>query len=195
MFKKIVSAIAVVSLVSAVFVSCASAPKDAPEDKPAVKKVVGADGIEMPDWVNKVPKSTETFYAVGYSKLQNRQMAKTAAAQSARDEISRWVGTNVKNALTNYYNEAGEGENVQALSYFENISKQVSDQSLVGSEIEESWVDKEGGVYALVSMPKENVGKSFENVTGNFVRNEAAAFADFKAKEALKFLDAETSKE
>lgn len=194
MFKKIVTAIAILSLVSAVFVSCASAPKEKEDDKPAVSKVIGADGIPMPDWINKVPKSTETFYSVGYSKLANRQMAKTAATQSARDEISRWVGTNVKNALTNYYNESGSGDNTQALSYFENISKQVSDQSLVGSEIEETWVDKEGGVYALVSMPKENVGKSFENVTGEFQRNEAAAFADFKAKEALKFLDEETAK-
>ncbi len=194
MFKKIVTAIALVSLVSAVFVSCASAPKEKSEDTVAVSKIIGADGVPMPDWVNKTPKSTETFYSVGYSKLANRQMAKTAAAASARDEISRWVGTNVKNALTNYYNESGEGDNTQALSYFENISKQVSDQSIVGSEIEETWVDKEGGVFALVSMPKENVGKSFENVTGEFVRNEAAAFADFKAKEALKFLDAETAK-
>lgn len=195
MFKKAITVIAIVTMAAAVLVSCASAPKEkAGDDKPAVSKVIGADGVPMPEWVNKIPKSTETFYAVGYSKLKNRQQAKTAAAQSGRDEISRWVGTNVKNALTNYYNESGEGDNTQALTYFENISKQVSDQSLVGSEIEETWVDKEGGVYALVSMPKENVGKSFENVTGEFVRNEAAAFADFKAKEALKFLDSETAK-
>ncbi len=195
MFKKSVSLIALVSLVAAVFVSCASSPKEKPaEEAPVVSQVIGADGVPMPAWVNKIPKSTETFYSVGYSPLKNRQQAKTAATQSARDEISRWVGTNVKNALTNYYNEAGEGDNTQALSYFENISKQVSDQCLVGSEIEETWVDKDGGVYSLVSMPKENVGKSFENVTGDFVRNEAAAFADFKAKEALKFLDAETAK-
>lgn len=195
MFKKSVKIIAIATVVAAVFASCASAPKEKPaDDKPAVSQIIGAEGVPMPEWVNKIPKSTETFYAVGYSKLKNRQQAKTAAAQASRDEISRWVGTNVKNALTNYYNESGEGDNTQALSYFENISKQVSDQSLVGSEIEETWIDPEGGAYCLVSMPKENVGKNFENVTGEFVRNEAAAFADFKAKEALKFLDAETAK-
>jgi hypothetical protein len=74
----------------------------------------------------------------------------------------------------------------------ENISKQVADQTLVGVERDEIWVDAEGAVYVLCSFPKANVGKGFEEVTGSFVRNEAAAFADFKAKEALSFLEKET---
>jgi hypothetical protein len=90
--------------------------------------------------------------------------------------------------------ESGEGKNVQVLSFAESISKQVADQTVVGVERDDLWVDAEGGVYVLCSFPKANVGKTFEQVSGNFVRNEAAAFAEFKAKEALSFLDKETAK-
>ena len=151
------------------------------------------DGVPMPTWVNKTPKSDDKFYAVGYAMKSNRAISKTAAGADARDQIARWVGTSVKNALVNYTNESGSEKNVQTLSYFENISKQVADQTLVGVEDDETWVDDKGGVYMLCSFPKANVGKSFEQTVQSFQRNEAAAFSEFKAKEALSFLDKETT--
>ncbi len=122
-----------------------------------------------------------------------KAMSKTAAGADARDQIARWVGTSVKNALVNYTNESGSEKNIQTLSYFENISKQVADQTLVGVEDDKVWVDDKGGVYMLTSFPKANIGKSFEATVQTFQRNEAAAFSEFKAKEALSFLDKETS--
>ena len=61
----------------------------------------------------------------------------------------------------------------------------------MGVEEDEIWVDAEGGVYMLCSFP-ENVNKSFTDAVGDFQRNEAAAFAEFKAEEALSFLEKET---
>lgn len=200
MSKKIVAALATLAFVSALFISCGSAP-EAKEETPAVAEapaavaapIIGKEGVPMPAWVNSTPKDAENFYAVGYAKKSSKQISITAAEQDARDQISRWVGTSVKNALTNYTNESGEGDNVQTLTYFENISKQVSDQTVVGVERNEVWVDAEGGVYVLEQFPKTNLNKSFEDVANTFVRNDAAAFAEFKAKDALTFLEKETS--
>lgn len=196
MIKKILSGVSILALVSAVFISCASEPKEKPavvEPVPTVKPIIGMDGVPMPSWVNKTPKSDDKFYAVGYAMKSNRAISKTAAGADARDQIARWVGTSVKNALVNYTNESGSEKNVQTLSYFENISKQVADQTLVGVEDDETWIDDKGGVYMLCSFPKANVGKSFEQTVQSFQRNEAAAFSEFKAKEALSFLDKETT--
>lgn len=195
MMKRIFTAIAAVALVSALFVSCGSAPAEKQEPVKAGQKIVGLEGVEMPEWVNKVPKSADTYYAVGYSKKSSKQTSIQYAESDARDQIARWINVTVKNALTNYSSEGGEGDNVQVLSYSESISKQVSDQSLSGVERDEVWVDAEGGVYVLSSFPKANVGKSFEDVAKTFVRNEATAFANFKSDEALKFLEKETAKE
>lgn len=196
MIKKLLSVLTILALVSAVFISCASEPEEKPaaaEPVATAKPIIGLDGIPQPAWVNKTPKSETAFYAVGYAMKSNRAISKTAAGADARDQIARWVGTSVKNALTNYTNESGEGKNTQTLTYFENISKQVSDQTIVGAERDEVWVDQDGGVYVLESFPKANLSKSFEAVTGTFARNDAAAFAEFKAKDALSFLEKETA--
>lgn len=189
MIKKFISLLTLVALVSAGFIACSSAPKEKEEP---VSKIIGMDGVPMPSWVTKNPKSSDTFYAVGFSKKSRRDISKTAAGQDARDQIARWVGTSVKNALVSYTSEGGEGENTQTLTHFENISKQVAEQTLVGVEEDEIWVDAEGGVYMICSFPKENVNKSFNETVGAFQRNEAAAFAEFKAEEALSFLEKET---
>ncbi len=194
MFKKLSAVMAILVLASAVFMSCSSAPKEkAPEAAPAPKPIIGMEGVPMPEWINSLPKSETTFFAVGYGSKSSKAISKTVAGQDARDQIARWVGTSVKNALTNYTNESGSEKNIQTLTYFESISKQVADQTLVGVEDDKVWVDDKGAVYVLASFPKSNVGKGFAEVVQKFERNEAAAFADFKAKEALSFLDKETS--
>lgn len=195
MFKKFITAIAMVVLASTVFMSCASAPKEKAAEVPVVtaKPIVGLEGVPQPAWVNKMPKSETTFYAVGYGSMSTKAISKTVAGQNARDQIARWVGTSVKNALTNYTNESGSGKDVQTLTYFESISKQVADQTLVGVEDDEFWVDDKGAVYCLSSFPKANVGKGFEETVAKFARSDAAAFSEFKAKEALSFLDKETA--
>lgn len=196
MIRKIASVLTVLVLVSAVLVSCGSSPKTKDEPPaPVAKPIIGKEGVPQPAWVNKPPKDAAIYYAVGYSNKSTKQLSITFAEQDARDQVARWVGTSVKSALTSYTSESGEGKNVQVLSFAESISKQVADQTVVGVERDDLWVDQDGGVYVLCSFPKENVGKSFEEVTGNFVRNEAAAFSEFKAKEALSFLDKETAKD
>lgn len=192
MFRKTVSIVLIAAFVAAGFVSCSSSPQEKPEDKP-VSKIIGLDGVPMPDWVNKNPKSETHFYAVGYALKSSRAISKTAAGQDARDQIARWVGTKVSNALVSYTSEGGENTNTQTLTHFENISKQVAEQTLVGVEEDEVWVDDKGGIHMLCSFPKANLNKSFENTVATFQRNEAAAFAEFKAKEALSFLEKETA--
>lgn len=195
MFKKIMTVMALVVMASAVFVSCGSTPKATAAGEPVVtvKPIIGMEGVPQPAWVNKTPKSETLFYAIGYGSKSTKAISKTVAGQDARDQIARWVGTSVKNALTNYTNEAGSGKDVQTLTYFESISKQVADQTLVGVEDDEVWVDDKGAVYVLSSFPKANVGKGFEETVAKFARSDAAAFSDFKAKEALSFLDKETA--
>lgn len=192
MLRKIVTITLIAFVVGTAIISCSSAPEEK-EDVPVTRKIIGQDGVPMPDWVNKNPKSETHFYAVGYAMKSSRAISKTASGQDARDQIARWVGTSVKNALVSYTSEGGEQTNTQTLSHFENISKQVAEQTLVGVEEDEIWVDDKGGVYMLCSFPKANVNKSFEETVGTFQRNEAAAFAEFKAKEALSFLEKETA--
>lgn len=190
MSKKLIAIVTSIALITAALVSCGSSPKAT-----KASTIIGKEGVPQPEWVNKMPKNPDIYYAVGYGKMSNKSNSIMRAEADAKDQIARWITTSVKNALTNYTNDSGSDTNRQVLDSMESISKQVSDQSLVGVERDEVWVDQEGAVYVLCSFPKGNIGKSFDEVAQSFERNEAAAFADFKREEALKFLDQETSKE
>lgn len=194
MNKKVIASLATLVLLATVVVSCGSSPASKAGDVPVAKPIIGLEGVPQPEWVNKPPKAEDTFFTVGYAQKSSKQNSIPFAEQDARVQVARWIETSVKNALTNYSSESGEGTNVQVLDFAESISKDVADQSVSGVERDELWVDDKGGVYVLCSFPKANVGKSFEQISGNFIRNEAAAFSEFKAKEALSFLEKETAK-
>jgi hypothetical protein len=67
-----------------------------------------------------------------------------APKPTRRTQIARWVGTSVKNAPYELHQRVGSGTNKQVLDYMESISKQVADQTLVGVERDDLWVDAMG---------------------------------------------------
>jgi hypothetical protein len=91
--------------------------------------------------------------------------------------------------VVNYTSDMGSGDNRQALEAFESISRQTSNNALMGVTQESVWVDPDNGVWVLLSMPKENTVKAFEAATKQFELNEAAMYAEYKMDGALKMLE------
>lgn len=141
---------------------------------------------QIPSFYLNPPTSKDKIYGVGEAKMSTLSLSRTAALGRARDDIARQVQVTVKNALTDYAQQAGEGSNQQALAFTENISRQIADVTLTGCQTEKVAVDNRGTVYALVSYPVSQLKNTAQT---QFTRNEAAAFSEFKAKEALKQLD------
>jgi hypothetical protein len=115
-------------------------------------------------------------------------MSKNMAVARARTDIAFQLNASVKAMIIDYAQESGSEGNTQALNFVETISKQIAEIDLQGAKTVKRYVAKDGTWYAMVSYPlnalTDEVGKLFE-------RNEAAAFSEFKAQEALKRLDSE----
>ena len=98
------------------------------------------------------------------------------------------MSTTVKEVVVTYVNDAGSGDKRQALDAMEVISRQVAEATLSGVTTEEIWVDAEGAVWVLCSIPMANIEKNFEPaaeaVAEAFVESDAAA-ANTKMKEAF----------
>jgi hypothetical protein len=160
------------ALISFVMLSCATGPN--------LK--------DLPEWVLQPPSAEDAIYGVGQAKMSSLSMSQTMATSRARDDIARQVKITVKNAITDYAQEAGEGDNKQTIEFVEIVSRQLVDVELQGLKTKEYSYAKDGTVYALVEYPmnafKEDVNEAFE-------RNEAAAFAEFKASKALDQLNHE----
>ncbi|MDD3902624.1 MAG: hypothetical protein WC136_02645 [Sphaerochaeta sp.] len=179
----------VVAMVGFSFISCASTK--AVQTPPAEKKVVvlGADGIPQPDWVYKTVSSQDMHYESGYGKMSDKQNSIKRATVEAKNKIASWISTSVKEVVVTYVNDAGSGDNRQAMDAMESISQQVAEATLSGVTTEEMWVDSEGGVWVLCSIPLANIEKSFEPaaeaVAEAFVESDAAAAANAKMKDAF----------
>ena len=95
------------------FVSCATTNEVAPE--PVKEVILGADGIPQPDWVFKTVNAQDVHYESGYGKMNNKQNSIKRATVEAKNKIAAWVSTSVKEVVVTYVNDAGSGDNRQAM--------------------------------------------------------------------------------
>ncbi|MDT4762099.1 hypothetical protein [Sphaerochaeta sp. PS] len=182
-----------IMLVSAVVLfglsGCTTTKKDAPAPKPVVKVVLGADGIPQPEWVYKAVSTQDMHFESGYGKMSDKQISIKRATVEAKNKIAAWVSTSVKEVVVTYVNDAGSGDNRQAMDAMETISQQVAEATLSGVTTESMWIDADGGVWVLCSIPLANIEKSFEPaaeaVAEAFVESDAAAAANAKMKDAF----------
>jgi hypothetical protein len=162
---------------------------------PKAPVIIGLEGQPQPEWVNLVPKVADVHYETGYAKLSNKANSIKRANADAKEKISQWINTQVQSVVVNYTSDFGAGDDRHAIEAYESISRQVSETSLMGVTQESVWVDQEGGVWVLLSMPKENTLKAFEAASQSFEQNDAAAYAQFKMNEALKMLESTLAKD
>ncbi|MCK5674277.1 MAG: LPP20 family lipoprotein [Spirochaetales bacterium] len=177
--KKITIALLVV-MVALFAVSCASAPDP---------KVVEPKKSNLPDFVLNPPMATDAIYGVGYAKQSSMALSIKVAETNARADIASQIETTIQEAITAYAQEAGEGDNTQLISFVETITRQITDTTLSGATPQSRAPMEDGGVWVLMVYGKDALLDSFEEVAEEFERNDAAAFAEFKATQALEKLD------
>jgi len=192
--KKSFAVLLAIMVVMSMVLGCAT-QKSIGSTTPKAPVIIGLEGQPQPEWVNMVPKVADVHYETGYARLSNKANSMKRANADAKEKISQWINTTVQSVVVNYTSDFGSGDERQALEAYESISRQVSETSLMGVTQESAWVDQEGGVWVLLSMPKENTLKAFEVASKSFEQNDAAAYAQFKMNEALKMLESTLAKE
>lgn len=163
-------------------VSCGSDPE-----------VVSNDGkkMDVPEWFLMPPQADDAIYGIGVAKSSDMARARDLAATRARADIAKQVSVSVETMLTDYFQEAGVEGDTQAMQFVESITKEVASIDLNGATTKELYPAEDGTFFALVEYPLNNFLE--EQVADVFQRNESAAFAEFKAQEALDRLNAEVN--
>ncbi|QEN09276.1 hypothetical protein EXM22_15290 [Oceanispirochaeta crateris] len=174
MKKSLIITSALIALV--LLVGCASGSGEKVEER-----------RDLPDWFLNPPSSDEVIYGLGMAKMSSDSLSRDTAIARARKDVALQVSTRVQSMMTDYVQEAGAEGNSQTISFVESITKQVADVELRNSVTDKVYAATDGNWFAMVSYPTSNFT---EDVASVFSRNEDAAFADFKADEALRMLDA-----
>lgn len=161
--------------------SCAGGAEEERDDSPAAQ--AGA-----PSWYLNPPVADDAIYGVGSAKMARLDTSRKMAVSRAREDIAFQMNATIEAAIVDYAQEAGVDDNNQVISFVENISRQVTETTLQGAQTEQVAQGPDGTVYALVSYPKDGFVNAAEQA---FQRNEDAAFAEFKAQQALEYLDSQ----
>lgn len=178
MMRKVMLALAAVGMV-ALIAACASAPAPA---------AAGPAPSGLPDWFLDPPQADDAIYGVGSAQMSRQDAAIRMARSRAREDIAFQMNAQIQAAIVDYFQEAGVDDNVQTVNFVETISRQVTETTLQNLRNEATEIGPDGTVYALVSAPLNTFR---EQAAQAFQRNEDAAFAEFKADQALQMLDSQ----
>lgn len=141
---------------------------------------------DLPDFVLNPPVADDVIYGVGYGKQSKFSLSLTVAETNARADIARQIETTIQASVTDYAQEAGVDDNTQVINFVETITREITDKKLSGATPVSREQDNAGGVWVLMQLDKAEMVLAAEEA---FKRNEDAAFAEFKAAQAIEKLD------
>jgi len=151
MKKVMIVFLMVFAVVALVVTGCKSSEK---------KGTGGAIHAELegaPDWVLGNSNTKNEICGVGSAGgTRNASVARTAAMGRGRTEIARTLEVRVKSMLKDYQatTTGGEyfGQAANDEQHIEDVSKQITDTSLSGSELKKTWISKPGTLYVLMCV-------------------------------------------
>ena len=168
--------------------SCASAPAPvaaAPAPAPVAEEPPARR--DLPQFFLNPPVFEDQIVGLGMAKMSSDSISRQTAVARARTDIAYQMNSRVEAMLTDYFQEAGSGDDTQTITFVESISKQITNIDLQNAKTVEVYAAVDGNWFAMVHYPIRELVSEVDDL---FKRNETAAFAEFKADEALRRLDA-----
>ncbi|MCH8326906.1 MAG: LPP20 family lipoprotein [Candidatus Marinimicrobia bacterium] len=148
------------------------------------------DSRDMPEWSLNRPVVEGMIFGVGQAKKQNPSLAKTVAAQRAREEIASTVKVKVESLVKDFMQESGIGYNAKALEFTQSVSKGVTDATLTGAMIKEAFLARDGTYFVLMEYSLDNARRA----AIESARQEEAAWSEINSDRGFEALEAELAK-
>ena len=141
----------------------------------------------IPDFAANPPNSDEYIFGIGSARFPNNTSQSMQAADArARADLATKINTEVQSMIIDYSRIAGiEGSQNSALTFYENVSRQISNATLRGVEVVKRERARDGTYWTLVQISKRNAAQD----TAQIIESEASRYAEFKAMEALKMME------
>ncbi|MDR3335204.1 MAG: hypothetical protein LBT13_10035 [Treponema sp.] len=144
----------------------------------------------VPDWFFNPPMQEDVIFGSGSAKMSDLNMSMTMAESRARQSIAFTLNANVQAMITDYTRNAGNTDTQSNLSFAETVGRQLTSAKLTGATVYKRGQSSDGTVYVLISLSKADAAK----VGADIVDSEASKYAEFKAMDALKMMEAQLSK-
>ncbi len=120
--------------------------------------------VEIPDWYLNPPESEDYIYGKATATSQDLQLAIDKAKQGARLDIAENLESHIMGLVKKFDEEVGGVEESELLTQFTQVSKNVVDQTLVGSRENKTKVKDEGKGFRAFVLMEFPVGKAREEL-------------------------------
>lgn len=162
------------------------------------KEQLNAEMKGLPKWAlgkcQEHLKNKDALCASGSVQgMSNVNLARSAAEGRARTELARTLQVRVKAMLKDYQAATTGGPDNQTASeqHIEDVSKQITDMTLSGTRLEDTWVNEETGTFwALVVLDADSFKDSLGKV--NTLDERMRAHIVQRADRAFRELDYQT---
>ncbi len=165
---------------------------------PAPKDSLKAETVGLPAWAlgkcqDTLKDKSELCASGSVQGMTNVGLARSAAEGRARTELARTLQVRVKSMLKDYQAATQGNPSTEAGSeqHIEDVSKQITDMTLSGSRVEDTFISDTGTFWALVVLAPDDFKDSLKNMKTLDEGVRAAIVA--RADRAFRDLDRQTN--
>ncbi len=156
------------------------------EVKQAALDCVFPDAPEMsaPGWICDEPVEGVEVFAVGVAEKSaaGHSFMKNMAATDARVQMAQAMKVHVQNMVKQYAETTGAATSETVDKVNTSVTKQITDQSLLGTKIYKTRVSPNGALYVLLGMDANATATATQEALKTSMNNDHALWQQFKAQ-------------
>ncbi|QIZ85449.1 hypothetical protein HF888_15000 [Bermanella marisrubri] len=173
-----------VSALAATLAACSSSPKQA-----AVPDCTFPDApqVAAPGWVCDEPVDGLAVSAVGSADKSGAgiNFMKQQATAAARVQLAQMMKVQVQNMVKQFAETTGVADSETVDLVNSSVTKQITNESLVGTRIYKTRRSPNGALYVLVGLDDQAASKIHETALKTSMNNERAMWQKFQAKKGF----------
>ncbi len=143
-----------------------------------------APSTAAPGWVCDEPVEGVEVSAVGVAEKSaaGHSFMKNMAATDARVQLAQSMKVHVQNMVKQYAETTGAADSETVDKVNTSVTKQITDETLVGTKIFKTRTSPNGALYVLLGMDASIAAAATENALKTSMNNDKALWQQFKAQ-------------
>ena len=143
-----------------------------------------APSAAAPGWICDEPVEGIAVSAVGVAEKSaaGHSFMKNMAATDARVQLAQSMKVHVQNMVKQYAETTGAADTETVDKVNTSVTKQITDESLVGTKIYKTRTSPNGSLYVLLGMDPSVAASATENALRTSMNNDRALWQQFKAQ-------------
>jgi hypothetical protein len=143
-----------------------------------------APNAAAPAWVCDEPVEGVAVSAVGVAEKSaaGHSFMKNMAATDARVQLAQAMKVHVQNMVKQYAETTGAADSETVDKVNTSVTKQITDETLVGTKIYKTRTSPNGALYVLLGMDGSVAAAATENALKTSMNNDRALWQQFKAQ-------------